>query len=124
MVRNYDQPDPSRVVSNIARVLQEQDMRLLSKDAYEFLVTHCDFSAHYDRKGFVVTYQDSLPYFINQFLSQRGWGWNEYLDNPQGRLYDVSYKGKLLADIIRELIPLFEKAQESEWIAYDPPEEG
>lgn len=109
MVRNYDSPDPTRVVANIKRVLEKQDMTLLAKGSYDLLTIHCGFIAHYDQGGFIATYRDDLPAFVGQFLDQRliG-GWDNYLQNPRTYLYDVSYRGKMLADIIRELIPIFE----------------
>lgn len=107
MVRNYDTPAPARVVANLRRVLSQQDMSLLQKGSYELLITHCGFIAHYDHQGFVATYQDDLPSFVDQFLNQMGLGWDIFLDNQRSYLYDVSYKGKMLADIIRELVPIF-----------------
>ncbi|MDP3063740.1 MAG: hypothetical protein Q8O40_11115 [Chloroflexota bacterium] len=109
MVRNYDSPAPTRVVANIKRVLEKQDMTLLEKGSYDLLITHCGFIAHYSHAGFIGTYKDDMPAFVAQFLDQRliG-GWYNYLQNPRTYLYDVSYKGKLLADIVRELIPIFE----------------
>ncbi|MDP2949232.1 MAG: hypothetical protein Q8P22_06815 [Chloroflexota bacterium] len=109
MVRNYDSPNPARVVASIRKVLAEQNMTLLEKGSYEILITHCGFIAHYDQGGFIATYRDDLPAFVSQFLDQRliG-GWANYLRNPRTYLYDVSYQGKMLADIIRELIPIFE----------------
>ncbi len=106
-VRNYDSPNPTRVVANFRKVLASGDMQLLEKGAYDFLITHCGFIAHYDQAGFIATYKDDLLSFVHQFLSQMGLGWETWLDNPRSYLYDVSYKGKLLADIIRELIPIF-----------------
>lgn len=119
MVRNYDKPDPRQVVQSIARVLQKQDMTLLSKGAYEFLITHCGFIAHYDRGGFIEVYQDDLPSFIDQFLSQHGLGWKQWLENPNSYLYDVSYQGVLLADIIRQLIPIFQQALQPATLAHN-----
>ena len=108
-VRNYDSPNPARVVANIRKVLAEQNMTLLEHGYYQFLIGHCGFIAHYDQGGFIATYRDALPAFVAQFLDQGliG-GWDNYLQNPRTYLYDVSYKGRLLADIIRELIPIFE----------------
>lgn len=108
MVRNYDSPNPTRVVANIRKVLAEQNMALLEKGSYNLLITHCGFIAHYDQGGFIATYRDNLPAFVGLFLRQLGMGWDVYLDRPSSYLYDVSYQGKLLADIIRELIPIFE----------------
>lgn len=109
MVRNYDTPDPARVVANLRRVLAEQDMRLLQRGAYRFLTMHCGFIAHYDQQGFVATYQEDLPAFVDAFLTQLGMGWDTFLDNRKSYLYDVSYRGKLLADIIRELVTIFQE---------------
>ncbi|MDP2953381.1 MAG: hypothetical protein Q8O76_08720, partial [Chloroflexota bacterium] len=102
MVRNYDSPNPTRVVANIRKVLAEQNMALLEKGSYELLITHCGFIAHYDQGGFIATYKDDLPAFVGLFLDQGliG-GWDNYLQNPRTYLYDVSYKGKMLADIVR-----------------------
>ena len=107
-VRNYDSPDPKRVVTNLRRVLEARDMRLLEKGSYQFVITHCGFIAHYDHGGFVATYQDDLPALVDGFLSQLGMGWDTFLDNKKSYLYDVSFKGKLLTDIIRELLPIFQ----------------
>ena len=113
MVRNYDTPDPGRVVANITKVLATGNTELLEKGAYEILITHCGFIAHFDRAGFTKYYSDDLPSFVEEFLSGHGLGtgWGTWLDNPRSYLYDVSYKGMLLADIIRELIPIFEAYQ-------------
>lgn len=110
MVRNYDTPDPARVVANIRQVLAQQNMSLLEKGAYEFLITHCGFIAHFDQAGFIATYKDDLPALVEQFLSGHGlgMGWDTWLSNPRSYLYDVSYRGKLLADIIRDLVPIFQ----------------
>ena len=113
MVRNYDTPDPKRVVANITKVLATGNMELLEKGSYDLLITHCNFIAHFDQAGFIATYRGDLPAFIEQFLNRYGLGrgWGTWLDNPRSYLYDVSYKGMLLADIIRELIPIFEAYQ-------------
>ncbi|MDP2661319.1 MAG: hypothetical protein Q8R28_11390 [Dehalococcoidia bacterium] len=110
-MRNYDTPDPARVVSNITRVLASGDMTLLEKGAYNFLITHCGFIAHYDHGGFIATYREDMVSFAHLFLWQMGEGWDSLLENPNSYLYDVSYKGKPLADIIRELIPVFRAYQ-------------
>lgn len=47
-VRNYDSPNPTRVVANIRKVLASGGMELLEKGAYDLLITHCGFIAHYD----------------------------------------------------------------------------
>ena len=107
-VRNYDRPDPGRVVANLRRVLAQGDMTLLQRGSYEFLITHCGFIAHYNRAGFIDTYRRDLPRFVSTFLEQMGFGWDAFLDNPRSYLYDVSYKGRMLADIIRELVPIFQ----------------
>ena len=107
-IRDYDHPDPTRVVGNIRKVLVSGNMGDLEKGAYQFLITHCGFIAHYDHQGFIATYRDDLTSFVHQFLSQLGIGWDTWLDNKGSHLYDVSYKGRVLADIIRELIPIFE----------------
>ena len=107
-IRNYASPDPTLVVRNIRHVLAKGDMGLLTKGAYEFLITHCGFIAHYNHAGFVATYRDGLPAFVDQFLSQHGMGWTTWLDNPRSYLYDVSYKGQMLAEIIQELVPIFQ----------------
>lgn len=122
-MRNYERPDPDKVVKNIVQVLKAQDMRLLHHDSYVFLITHCGFIAHYDQQGFVAEYQDHLDDFVEFFL-QGGEirlidhvtglpidQWKVALDNPRSYLYDVSYKGKVLAEVIRELIPVFENAR-------------
>ena len=111
-VRNHDKPDPALVVANIRQVLDKQNMALLQKGSYEFLITHTGFIAHYDQQGFIETFQDDLPSFVHQFLSQGGMGWSTWLNDKASFLYDVSYRGKLLADIIQELIPSFQ--------AYEP----
>ena len=108
MVRNYDRPDPARVVANIRQVLAKQNMGLLEKGSYEILITHCSFIAHFDQAGFIATYRDDLPAFVEQFLSLHGMGWGTWLNNPHSYLYDVSYRGKMLADIVRDLIPIFQ----------------
>lgn len=110
MVRNYDSPDPDAVVRSIRRVLSNSNMEFLSKGAYDFLNLHCGYIAHYNHLGFVETYRDGMVGFVDQFLNQMfGDGWDCWLNNPKSYLYDVSYKGRLLADIIRELIPIFEQ---------------
>ncbi|MDP2950073.1 MAG: hypothetical protein Q8P22_11100 [Chloroflexota bacterium] len=108
MVRNYDSPNPARVVADIRKVLVEQRMALLEEGSYRFLITHCGFIAHYNHAGFIATYKDDLPTFVDAFLTQLGMGWALHLDNPRSYLYDVSYRGRLLADIIREMISIFE----------------
>ena len=110
-VRNYEKPDPKRVVANITRVLATGDMELLEKGSYDFLITHCSYIAHYDHAGFIATFKTDMVSFVHQFLSQNGTGWEWWLGNRSSYLYDVSYKGKLLADIIRELIPVFKAYQ-------------
>ena len=117
-IREYDHPDPTRVVDNIRKVLERGDMALLEKGAYQFLIIHCGFIAHYDHQGFIATYRDDLPSYVHQFLSQHGNGWDTWLTNERSYLYDVSYKGKMLADIIRELIPIFEWHQPAIEAAY------
>jgi len=109
--RNYDTPNPARVVANIREVLATGNMEALEKGSYNFLTTHCGFIAHCDQQGFIATYKDDLVSFVHQFLSQMGGGWKIYLDNPGSYLYDVSYRGKLLADIVRELLPIFHAYQ-------------
>ncbi|MFH1141302.1 MAG: hypothetical protein V1724_06530 [Chloroflexota bacterium] len=106
-VRNYDKPNPTRVVANIRNVLATGDMELLEKGSYEFLITHCSFIAHYNQQGFIATYKEDLVSFVHQFVSQHGMGWETWLDNPRSYLYDVSYQGKLVADIVREMLPIF-----------------
>ncbi|MBI4201190.1 MAG: hypothetical protein HY531_02745 [Chloroflexi bacterium] len=106
-VRNYDRPNPARVVANIRKVLASGDMELLENGSYEFLITHCGFIAHYNHAGFIATFKEDLVSFVHQFLSQHGMGWETWLDNRRSYLYDVSYQGKLVADIIREMIPIF-----------------
>jgi len=110
-VRNYDKPDPARVVANIRKVLATGNMELLEKGSYEFLITHCSFIAHYNYQGFIGTYKDELVSFVHQFVHQMGMGWETWLDNPRSYLYDVSYRGKLLADIVRDLLPIFQAYQ-------------
>lgn len=110
-VRNYDKPDPARVVANIRKVLATGNMELLEKGSYELLITHCGFIAHFNHAGFIATYKDDMVSFVCSFLEQHGMGWATYLDSPRSYLYDVSYKGELLADIIRELIPIFRAYQ-------------
>jgi len=105
MVRNYDSLDPQRVVKNIEAVLTSGDMMRLEKGSYDLLNLHCGYIAHYNHAGFIQTYQNGLPAFVEQFLRQP---WDIWLGTPRGYLYEVSYKGRLLADIIRELIPIFE----------------
>lgn len=107
VVRNYDTPDPVRVVGNIKKVLETGQMTLLQKGAYTFLITHCGFIAHYDQNGFIETYRGDMPRFVNSFLTQHGSGWESWINNRGSYLYDVSYRGKLLAEIIQELIPIF-----------------
>lgn len=110
-VRNYDRPDPGRVVTNLRKVLASGDMTLLQKGSYQFLITHCGFIAHYNQRGFIDTYRGDLPAFVATFLGQMGFGWDTFLENPSSYLYDVSYKGRMLADIIRELVPIFQAFQ-------------
>ncbi|GEM_PF-2939105 len=111
-VRNYATPDPKRVVANITGVLATGNMDILEKGSYQFLITHCGFIAHFDHAGFIATYRDDLPAFVEQFLSQHGMGWETRLDHTGSYFYDTSYQGKILADIIRELVPIFQ--------AYEP----
>jgi hypothetical protein len=118
-VRNYDSPDPKAVVQNLDMVLRELDMTKLSKKAYQFLTTHCGFIAHYDHAGFIATYREDLPSFIDEFLSQLGAGWDTWLNNSKSHLYDVSYRGVLLAYIVRQLIPLFVGARERAQVMHD-----
>ncbi len=106
-VRNYDKPAPARVVGNIHKVLLTKDLTLLEKDSYKFLITYCDYIAHYDYAGFIATWKDDMAGFVSQFLSTDGKGWDTRLNNPNSYIYGVSYKGKQLADIIRELVPIF-----------------
>lgn len=108
-VRNYDTPDPARVVANIKKVLATRNMELLSRGSYELLITHCGFIAHYDHAGFISTYKDDMVGFVGYFLEQNMW--ERYLANHSSYLYDVSYKGKILADIVRELIAVFKEYQ-------------
>ena len=110
-VRNYDTPDPKRVVANITKVLATGNMKILEKGSYDLLITHCGFIAHYNQSGFIATYKDDMVSFVYQFLSQHGMGWDAWLEDPHSYLYDVSYRGRLLADIIRELIPIFKAYQ-------------
>ena len=111
-VRDYASPDPRSVVSNIRKVLDTQDMSYLSKGAYAFLITHCGFIAHYNQTGFIETYKGDMAGFVDGFLSQMGMGWDVWLNNPRSYLYDTSYKGKLVADIVRELVLLFTASRE------------
>lgn len=111
-IRNHNKPDPALVVANIRHVLDKQNMALLQKGSYEFLITHTGFIAHYDQQGFIETFKDDLPSFVHQFLSQGGMGWSTWLNDKASFLYDVSYKGKLLAEIVQELILIFQ--------AYEP----
>ncbi len=111
MVRNYDSPDPKLVIANLRKVLANADMSQLSKGAYDFLNLHCGFIAHYNHAGFIGVYRDDMPSFVDGFLSQLGMGWSTFLENQHSYLYDVSYRGVLVADIIRQLIPIFEGAK-------------
>lgn len=111
-VRNYDKPDPKRVVASIRKVLATKDIDALTHDAYVFIITHAPYIAHYDHNGFKSTFRNNLGDFCIQFLSQN---WKHYLDRngpfAQSYLYDVSYKGVMLADIMRDIIPLFEASK-------------
>lgn len=110
-VRNYNRPDPARVVSNLRQVLANGDMTLLEQGSYEFLITHCGFIAHFNHAGFIDTYRRDLPRFVSAFLNQHGSGWDTFLNNRRSYLYDVSYQERMLGDIIRELIPIFQTFQ-------------
>lgn len=107
MIRNYDRPDPKAVVRSVRKVLEKHDIDQLTKGAYGFLITHAGFIAHYDHEGFKDTYRRNLDVFVGNFLSQLGHGWDVFLNNSGSYLYDVSYRGVVLADIIRELRALF-----------------
>ena len=114
MVRNYDSPDPKRVVANLKAVLESRDMARLSRGAYQFVILHCGFIAHYDQNGFIATYRHDVSTFVEQFLKPHlGDTWGTWLDNPHSYLYDVSYNNVMLADIIRQLIPIFERHQQA-----------
>jgi hypothetical protein len=107
MVRDYDKPDFRKVIRSIEKVLQNHDIDQLTRPAYQFVITHCGFIAHYDHDGFKDTYRRNLDVFVGSFLGQRGRGWDVWLDNRGSYLYDVSYRGVMLADIIRELRTIF-----------------
>ena len=107
-VRNYDSPDPKAVLRNIADVLANQDMGRLQKAAYTFLITHCGFIAHYDLNGFKAVYQEYLDAFVEEFLNAH-YGWDQYLNNPKSFLYDVSYRGVMLHEVVRDLLALFKR---------------
>ena len=123
-VREYDSPNPKTVLQNVKRVLESQDIDLLQSPAYRILITHCGFIAHYNLEGFRATYRDHLDGFVESFL--RGSEvrfvdgltgqplldhWERYLANPQSYLYDTSYRGVMLADLVRDLITLFKLHQ-------------
>ena len=110
-VREYDRPNPKTVLQNIKRVLESQDIGLLQDPAYRILITHCGFIAHYDLNGFKATYRDHLDDFVQAFLSQMGFGWETFLENKGSYLYDTSYQGVMLADLVRDLITLFKLHQ-------------
>ena len=110
-VRAYDSPNPKTVLRNIKQVLENQDIGLLQKPAYRILITHCGFIAHYDLEGFRATYKDHLDDFVRLFLEQHGFGWETFLQNKGSYLYDTSYGGVMLADLVRDLITLFKLHQ-------------
>ena len=110
-VREYDSPNPKTVLQNVQRVLESQDIDLLQTPAYRILITHCGFIAHYNLEGFRATYKDHLDGFVQEFLEQHGGGWESYLANPKSYLYDTSYRGVMLADLVRDLITLFKLHQ-------------
>ncbi len=118
-VRNYDTPDPTAAVKSIAAVLVSQDIEQLSRGAYYLLTLHCGFIAHFNHEGFKAEYRDRLDDLVEFFL-QGGEArlidgltglpidqWRNHLANPRSYLYDVSYRGVMLADIVRQLIELF-----------------
>lgn len=109
-VRNYPNPDPKAVLRNIADVLANQDMNRLEKPAYQILNLHCGFIAHYDLEGFKAVYRDHLDDFVGFFLaSHLGQGWDTWLDNPKSYLYEVSYRGVMLHQIVRDLLAIFRR---------------
>lgn len=115
-VRNYDNPDPKAVLRNIADVLSNQDINRLQKPAYQFLITHCGFIAHCDHEGFKAEYRDSMDAFVEEFLNAHHGEWDWYLNNPKSYLYDVSYRGVMLHEIVRDLVALFQRYQQGiEW---------
>lgn len=107
MRRNYDRPDPKAVIKSVRLVLEKHDIDQLNKDAYSFLITHAGFIAHFNHQGFKDTYRRNLDVFVEAFLTQHGRGWDWFLDSSSSYLYDVTYKGVMLADIVRELRALF-----------------
>lgn len=111
-VRNYDNPDPKAVLRNVAGVLKNQDMGLLHEPAYRFLITHCGFIAHYDLAGFKATYRDHLDGFVQEFLEQGLGSWEVYLNNSSSYLYDTSYRGVMLHEIVRDLLSIFQRYQD------------
>ena len=108
-VRNYQSPDPARVIENLTKILSAGDMTLLEKGSYDFIITHCGFIAHYNRPGFIEEYRADMAQFVDGFLTHMGFGWDTFLDNRKSYLYLTTYKGRLLSDIIRELIPIFQE---------------
>ena len=127
-VRNYPNPDPKAVLRNIADVLANQDMGRLQRPAYQILITHCGFIAHYDLNGFKAEYRDRLDDFVEFFLQGGEVGlidgitgmpidqWQVNLDNPRSYLYDVSYRGVMLHEIVRDLLALFQRYRQGiEW---------
>ena len=122
-VREYDSPNPKTVLQNVKRVLENQDIDLLQTPAYRILITHCGFIAHYNLEGFRATYKDHLDDFVESFLrggevryvdgltGQPIAHWKNYLANRSSYLYDTSYQGVMLADLVRDLITLFKLHQ-------------
>ena len=108
-VRNYQSPNPARVIENLTKILSAGDMTLLEKGSYDFIITHCGYIAHYDRPGFIDTYRADMPSFVDTFLSGMGVGWDTFLDNRKSFLFLITYKDRPLSDIIRELIPIFQE---------------
>jgi hypothetical protein len=74
------------------------------------LNAHCGFIAHYDLNGFKAVYRDHLDDFVEFFLAAHlGQGWDTWLNNPASYLYDVSYRGVMLHEIVRDMLSLFQR---------------
>ena len=79
---NWKPYSVARIVGNVRKVLETQDIRHLNKATYNFIISHMSFIAHYDLGGFQQTYAD-LRQFVKALQS------SEYSDDPRRNLPQV-----------------------------------
>ncbi len=79
---NWKPYSVARIVGNVRKVLETQDIRHLNKATYNFIIAHMSFIAHYDLGGFQQTYAD-LRQFVKALQS------SEYSDDPRRNLREA-----------------------------------